>query len=324
MGDIMDKFLCGIDLGGTKINTVIITNKGEMVSSYTLPTLAHEGPEKVIQRMKETVYKVLEDAKLDVSDLEGIGVASPGPLDAKKGIVLNPPNLPGWIDITLAKILEDEFKIPVKLQNDANCAALAEYYFGAGNRTKNFVYITISTGIGGGAIIDGKLYDGANSNAAEFGHASINFDGEKCQCGSYGCFEMYASGTALANFAAKEIEKGRESVIKDIAKDGKITAKDVFEAYKMGDNLAKELIEREAFYLGVGIANIIMNYNPEVIALGGGVANGFDILYPIMIKTVEERCYKASFEGCKIVKAKLGQNSGAIGAAVLNIVFSKN
>lgn len=321
MGEIMDKYLCGIDLGGTKINTILMTNEGKIISTYTLPTLAHEGPEKVIQRMKETVYKVLKDAEINISDLEGIGVASSGPLDAKKGIVLNPPNLPGWIDIPLVKILEDEFKRPIKLQNDANCAALAEYFFGAGKGTKNFVYITVSTGIGGGAIVDGKLYDGANSNAAEFGHASINFDGERCHCGNYGCFEMYASGTALAKFAEGEIEKGRGSVIRDIAKDGKITARDVFEGYKMGDNLARELIEREAFYLGVGIANIIMNYNPEVIAVGGGVSNGFDILYPIMIKTVEERCYKASFKACKIVKAELGQNSGAIGAAVLNINF---
>lgn len=313
----MSKIVCGVDLGGTKINTGLVDNNGKILKSIKVPTLAEEGPDAVIKRIEESILDVLTKAGMKVSDLSGIGIGSPGPLDAEKGVVICPPNLPGWVNIPLVKILSEKFDVVIKLNNDANAAALGEYLFGAGRGIDNFIYVTVSTGIGGGAIIGGKLYNGENSNAAEIGHHTIDFRGPKCNCGNYGCFEAYASGTALSKFAKEAVKGGRDSIIKNIAGEGGIKAEHVFEAARMGDALAKELIDNEAFYLGIGIANIMAFYNPKRIAIGGGVSNQWDMLYDKMMKTIYERALKPNAEICEVVRAELGENVGLLGAAAL-------
>lgn len=313
----MRKIVCGVDLGGTKINTGLIDNEGKILKNIRVPTLAEEGPEAVIKRIENSIYGVLDEAGLRVSDISGIGIGSPGPLDAERGVVICPPNLPGWDNIPLVKILSEKFDVLIKLNNDANAAALGEHLFGAGRGIDNFVYVTVSTGIGGGAIIDGKLYNGENSNAAEIGHHTIDFRGPKCNCGNYGCFEAYASGTALSRFAREAIEAGRKSIIENMANKGAVKAEHVFEAAKMDDALAKELIENEAFYLGIGIANIMAFYNPKRIAIGGGVSSQWEMLYDGMMKTIYERALKPNAEICEVVKAELGENVGLLGAAAL-------
>lgn len=173
----MEKLVLGVDLGGTKINTGIVKENGEIVNNIKVPTIAEEGPDAVIGRIIKSIKDVLEKSKVDISDIEGIGIGSPGPIDSKKGVVMNPSNLPGWNNVHITDKIYNEFKLPVKLENDANAAGFGEYVFGSGKGKNPFVYITVSTGIGGGVVIDGKILDGINSNGAEIGHHMINFDG---------------------------------------------------------------------------------------------------------------------------------------------------
>ncbi|MDI6605416.1 MAG: ROK family protein [Thermoanaerobacteraceae bacterium] len=314
---------CGVDLGGTKINTGIVNSKGEILYNIKIPTEAQKGPYEVIERIIKSIYEVVDKTGVKLKDLSGIGVGSPGPLDAEAGIVLCPPNLTGWVNIPLTEILKKEFGIKIRINNDANAAALAEHLFGKGRGINNFVYITVSTGIGGGVIINGKLYNGANSNAAEIGHHTINFDGPRCGCGNYGCFEAFASGTALAGFAKDMVDSGKDTIIKDIAGNRAIKAEYVFEAAEKGDKIAIELIEKEAFYLGIGIANIMSFYNPERIAVGGGISCHWKVLYDKIMATVNKRALKPNKEICDVVKAQLGENVGLLGAALLVLRESK-
>ncbi|HHV74186.1 transcriptional regulator [Thermoanaerobacterium sp. PSU-2] len=313
----MKKFACGVDLGGTKINTGIMDEDGNILCNVKIPTEADKGPQHVIDNIKKSIIESLNKLNIDVSQIAGIGIGAPGPLNADRGVVECPPNLPGWIDIPLVDILKRDFDTEIKLNNDANVAALAEHLFGAGQGINNMVYMTVSTGIGGGAIIDGKLYNGANSNAAEIGHHTINFDGPRwCNCGNPGCLESYASGTSLVKFAKKHIESGKDTILKDKPL-GELKAEDIFDAAKSGDKLSLELIENEAFYLGIGIVNIMAFYNPELIIIGGGLSSQWDVLYDKMMRTVDERALKPNRQICKVVKAKLGGNVGLIGAASL-------
>lgn len=315
----MGKIVCAVDLGGTKINTGLVTEDGKVIKSVKIPTNASEGPDAILGRIKKSIHDVLKMASLSAKDICGIGVGSPGPLDPVEGVVISPSNLPGWNRVPVVQILKDEFGIPVALNNDANSAALGEYIFGSGKGTKNFVYMTISTGIGGGVIIDGKLYSGTNCNAAEVGHATIDFKGPKCNCGNYGCLEVFASGTGLAKIARKAVESGKNTIIKDIAGEQPIKAEHVFEAAKRGDEVAKKLLDDEAFYLGIGISNIMMFYNPERIAVGGGMSKQWDILEDRVMEVVKERTLQPLWEVCPVVKAELGDDIGVLGAAALMI-----
>lgn len=313
----MSKIVIGVDLGGTKINTGIVDENGRVLRSIKAPTLAKEGPYPVIERIKKSIHDVLDETNMDLGCIGGIGIISPGPIDSDKGLVINPSNLPGWDHIPIVNILKEEFKLPVMLDNDANAAALAEYLFGAGKGLKHFVYITVSTGIGGGVIIDGKLYRGANSNAAEVGHMTMDYKGPKCNCGNIGCFEAFASGTAIARFANEAVQRGRNTLIKEIAGESDITAQHVFEAAVLKDPVALELIENEAFYLGIGISNIITFANPERIAIGGGVSKQWDMFYEGMMATIRERTLKPMVDVCQIVKSELKDNIGILGAAAI-------
>ncbi|HHY70319.1 MAG TPA: ROK family protein [Thermoanaerobacterales bacterium] len=311
----MTRHVVGIDLGGTKIASCLLDEEGDILKKVILSTLASEGPEAVIGRMKASVYEVVKQANVDRKSILAIGVGAPGPMDIEKGIIKNPPNLPGWVEIPLRDILREEFKLPIGLENDANAAALGENLYGSGKGIDNFMYITVSTGIGGGVVVNGKLFKGANGNAAEIGHTIINFQGPRCGCGNMGCWEAYASGTALARFAREGIESGRKTVIKDIAGNKDIKAEHVFTAVKQGDDFAMELVDREGYYLGVGLANMVNAFNPNCIAIGGGLTHEWDLFSDRMFQVMQERALKANAENLKVVKATLGSDVGAIGAA---------
>lgn len=313
----MGKIVCAVDIGGTKINTGLIRDDGKIIDSIKVPTNASEGPEAIMGRIKMGIHDMLRITGLSIGDICGIGVGSPGPLDPVEGIVISSSNLPGWERVPIVQILKEEFRLPVALNNDANSAALGEYIFGSGRGTKNFVYMTISTGIGGGVIVDGKLYSGTNCNAAEVGHGTIDFRGPKCNCGNYGCLEVFASGTSLARIAKETVENGKKTIMKEIADKGQIRAEHVFEAAKRGDETAIKLLDDEAFYLGIGISNIMMFYNPEKIAVGGGMSKQWDVLKDRVMEVVKERTLKPLWEVCSVVKAELGEDIGILGAAAL-------
>lgn len=313
------KYIVGVDLGGTKISTVLINKKGEILAKKGIPTEAQNGPNAVISRIKDTIHDVMNQVSVAVDDLEGIGIGSPGPLDAEKGIIKFTPNLPGWINIPLKDKVKEEFDVPIKVDNDANAAAVGEGVLGAGKGVKNFVYITVSTGIGGGVFIDGKLFHGENSNGAEIGHTTIDFNGPVCGCGNRGCWEALASGTAFAKYTKELLRANKKSLITDLVNGDidKVDAKVIFDAARQGDELANDIIDRESMLLGVGIANMINNFNPSLIIIGGGMSNDLDKMYPRIMKEVESRALKASVEVVKIVRAKLGKDAGVLGAASL-------
>lgn len=310
------RHVLGFDLGGTKFAFGIVREDGAVVASGRVDTLAAQGPEQACRRAVEGARALLAQAGMSPSQLLGVGIASPGPLDQAKGCVVGSPNLPGWTDYPIASTLGGAFGLRARIDNDANAAALGEHRFGAGQGKRHLVYVTVSTGIGGGVIVDNRLMRGANGNAAELGHLILDFHGPACPCGANGCFEMFASGTALARLAREALAGGRASAILALAGSAaQVTSRHVFEAAAAGDALARELLANEIEYLGRGFAVIINTFNPERIVVGGGVASvGESFLGP-----VRERALKLAFPrlaaACDIVPAALGGDVGVVGGA---------
>jgi len=307
-----------IDLGGTKIIAAIIANPGQVMAKKRHPTLANKGPQSVIERLFSAVNDVLSLNNMNPSQLDSISIASAGAIDADKGIVTSSPNLPGWQGVPLRDIIKEEYKVDAFLINDASAAALAEYHFGAGKGVKNLIYLTVSTGIGGGIIIDGQLYTGPSGSAGEIGHTTIDINGPKCSCGNTGCLEVLASGTAMAREAIRRLKQGEASSLTELVagKLENITAEKVSLAAERGDRLAQEVISQAAISLGVGMANLVNIFNPQMIIVGGGVAKMGDRLLNPAREVVRERAFQLPAQAVRIVQAKLGDNAGLLGAAL--------
>ncbi len=317
MSDNPDTKILGIDLGGTKILTAVADTQGNMLSRDHSVTPAKEGQDVVVKSILESVDRALEQAHISAADLAAVGVGAPGLSNPESGILFTSPNLPGWKDVPLRDIVERELGKEAFLINDANAAAVGELYFGAGKGARNFVYITVSTGIGGGIIIDGKIYTGSTGTAGELGHMVIDDEGPQCNCGNRGCWETLASGTALARESRHRIKEGAATSILKYA-DGnieKINAEAIHEAAQAGDKLANELIAQTAYYLGVGLANLINIFNPEVIIIGGGLSNIGDILLEPASEEAKRRAFKQAYQAVRFARAQLGRNSGVLGAA---------
>ena len=317
MADKLEPVALGIDLGGTKILTAVANAEGKMLSRDHSITPAKEGPEAVVKSILESVGRALDQSKIAVSDLAAVGLGAPGLSNPETGILYTSPHLPGWRDVPLRGIIEKELGKRVFLLNDANAAAVGELYFGAGRGARNFIYITVSTGIGGGIIIDGKIYTGSTGTAGELGHMVVDDEGPPCNCGNKGCWEALASGTALAREARHRIKAGAATSILEYV-DGdveKVSAEAIHEAAQAGDNLAAELIARSAYYLGVGLANLINIFNPEVIVIGGGLSNIGDMLLKPAFEEAGRRAFKQAYQSVRFARAELGRNSGVLGAA---------
>lgn len=314
------KFAIGVDLGGTNIVCAIVNYDGKIVSSLKTPTLAERGKEATIKRIIETIRKNIAQSAIAPGDIIGIGIGAPGPLNVKRGIINFAPNLPGWKDVPLKKILEDEFNIKVILENDANAAAWGEKCFGGGQGIDNLVCFTLGTGIGGGIIIDGKIYHGNNYGAAELGHMTVNKDGPQCNCGNNGCLEAYSSATGIKNRIRDRIKKGVKSQflnLDNIESIESISLKSIFEAARQGDKLTSTIVDEAISYLGIAIANITNILNPEMVILVGGITNEGDKLLTPIRKEVEKRAFYTNYKFLKIVIGELGDNAGVLGAAAL-------
>ena len=307
----------GVDLGGSKILTAVANSQGNILSRDHSVTPATKGPEAVIQAILESAGRALEQAGTATAELSAVGVGAPGISNPETGVVFTSPNLPGWNNVPLRKIIEREFGKKTFLINDANAAALAELYFGAGRGARNLIYITISTGIGGGIIISGELYSGACGTAGEIGHMTIDDNGPLCNCGNTGCWEMLASGTALAREAKHRIEEGTRTSILDYAGGDvdKVTAQVIHTAAEHGDALAREIIAQTGYYIGVGLANLINIFNPELIVIGGGLSNIGDMLLGPAFKVAGEKAFKEAYQAVRFAPAELGRDSGVLGAA---------
>jgi glucokinase len=307
-----------IDLGGTKILSAVIDNKGVIHARDHSVTPAALGMEAVVEAITASVQRAIDQVSAHISEMRAVGIGAPGPSNPGKGIIFTSPNLPGWENIPISDIIGNIFKKEVYLINDANAAAVAEHRFGAGCNTRNMIYITVSTGIGGGVILDDRLLTGSIGTAAELGHMTINDTGPLCNCGNTGCWEALASGTALAREARNRIKEGAKSKMVDLVSGDieKISARTVQEAAEENDGVAKDLIARTGYYLGVGLANLINIFNPELIIIGGGVSNIGKMLFDPAFETARKRAYTVAYEALRFAAPKLGRNSGVLGAAV--------
>jgi glucokinase len=312
------KYIVGIDLGGTKITGAISDIEGRVLYSTTVMTLAHEGCEPVVGRIKGVIRSLLDHEGIKSCEVRGIGIGSPGPLNSRDGVILGAYNIPGFVNLPIVSLIEDEFKVCTFLENDANAAAIGELWFGAGRGCRNFVYVTVSTGIGGGIIIDGDIYTGNTSNAGEIGHITMDPEGPLCTCGNTGCLEAFSSGTAIGRIANERLAANGDSILKEY---DKVTSIEVFEAASKGDRLAGEVIDYCMGYLGVGIASIVNFLDPEVVIIGGGVSKAGPAVFDRVRRIVEERCLKAIGQKVKIVPAGLGTDAGVVGA--IGIVITK-
>jgi glucokinase len=307
-----------IDLGGTKIIAAVISRQGQVRARESYLTSAGEGPQSVIDRIFSAIDHLLSVSNLAPAQLPSISIAAAGAIDFGQGVVTSSPNLPGWHDVPLRDIVSRKYQVKTFLVNDASAAALGEHEFGAGKGVNNLIYLTVSTGIGGGIIIDGRLYLGPSGSAGEIGHMTIDVNGPKCSCGNIGCLEMLASGTAIAREAIRRIGDGERSSLSEMlgGKIEDITAEEVGVAAQGGDSLALEVISQAASYLGVGMVNLVNIFNPEMIIVGGGVAQMGDLLLAPARRVVEARAFKLPAQAVRIVPAHLGDEAGVLGAAV--------
>jgi glucokinase len=313
------RFVLGIDIGGTNLVVGSVAEDGSTVlATASEPTHAEAGATDVVDRLVGLAERAVVQTRALAPDAEilGVGVGAPGPLDTKRGIVLLTPNL-GWVNMPLRQIIHDRLGLPAALDNDANCAVLGEWWVGAARGARHAIGITIGTGIGGGLILDGRLYHGASDVAGEIGHTTIDTEGRRCKCGNYGCLEAYASGPNIAIRAIEEIEAGAASRLPSYVGGDlrQITAQTVYLAAQEGDELALEVVNDTAKFLGVGIGNLLNVFNPEVVVVCGGVTLAGDHLFVPLQREVARRAFRPAVMACRIVPGELEGTAGVYGAA---------
>jgi glucokinase len=317
---MLEKCFIGVDLGGTNIKFGIVCEKGEILHKGMLPAQANLGRETILGNINKAVEDSLIFARREKIRIEGIGVGSPGTVNLSTGKIKGScPNLPQMVNVNLKKWLSDHFRFPIYTDNDANVMALAESRFGAARGYKEALCLTIGTGIGGGIILDSKLFRGSNFAGAEFGHMSICYSGRKCNCGGIGCLEMYASAPAMVADTKKLLLKNKKSIIhRLIERDfDRLATEAIFEAERQGDALASEIVNQACVYLGCGIASAVNLLNPQIVVIGGGVSEGGVSFIRRIEGEVKKRAFPTATKNLKIVKAKLGNDAGFIGAAML-------
>ena len=314
------RYFIGIDLGGTNIKFGIVSEKGKVLQKGMLSAQVNLGRSAILSNIKKAVEQSLAFAKAKKIKISGIGIGSPGTVNIKSGKIEGScPNLPQMVNVNLKRWLSKNFKFPIYVDNDANVMALAESKFGAAKGYKDALCLTLGTGIGGGIILDGKLFHGSSFAGAEFGHMTICYNGRRCRCGGIGCLETYASAPAMVKDAKWLLRRDRKSVIRKlIQKDTtKLTTEVIFKAERKGDVLASDVINQACAYLGAGIASAVNLLNPQVVVIGGGVSEGGQSFIRRIKKEVRKRAFPSATKNLKVVKAKLGNDAGFIGAAIL-------
>lgn len=314
----MQQVAIGIDLGGTQVRAALVDEQGRILARAAEPTDALAGPDRVLAQICGLADGLL--AASNPASVVGVGVSSPGPLDTVAGVATDIPTLSGFVDFPLKAELQKRFPFPVDLENDAIAAAIGEWQFGIGKGLDNLVYVTVSTGIGGGVISDGRVVRGRKGMAAHVGHMSVVPNGELCPCGNRGCFEAYGSGPA---FARRARIRAMESSGTTIGSDGRaIDSRSIFAAARNGDRLANQLVDEEAEILGRGFTSLIHIFSPDIIVMGGGLSHEFDRLQPGIQAYITQWAMPA-FKDVKVMLAALDQNSGLVGAAALAFLTGK-
>ncbi len=315
-----EKFIIGVDLGGTNIVVGAMPEDGSReIAVRSEPTHSERGTEAVVDRIVAmiagVISEVMDTCGARPTDFLGVGVGAPGPLDREAGVVIVAPNL-GWRDFPLRARVGDAIRLPVTLDNDANCATVGEWWRGAAQGARNVIGLTIGTGIGGGVILEGQLFHGSSDVAGEIGHTTIDSTGRYCKCGNYGCLEAYASGPAIAQRAREALERDEASKLRLLV-DGNldaITAATVYEAAREGDTLAREIVRDTARFLGIGIANVLNILNPDVVVIAGGVTQAGEALFEPLRAEVRRRAFRPAVAACRIVPGVLPGTAGMVGA----------
>ena len=310
----------GIDVGGTNVKIALVDDNGKIIYSNSVPTYAKMGYEYTVNNIKQAIKDLMKETNTTPSDIEGIGFDFPGQVDCKTGVVKLAPNIPGWVNVPIAQMIEDEFHIPTRIDNDVRCAALGELKFGAGRGCENFICITVGTGIGSGIVINGKVVRGATNAAGELGHIKLQMNGGPiCGCGGTGCLEAFASGPAIVAMAQEYIKGGKSTKFREMAavEGGEITPYMVAKAAEEGDPVAKRIFEIVGEYIGIGLTSVINLLNPERVIIGGGVAESGELLLGPIRKTIKERAMVVAGNAVEIVPAQLGNSAGVIGASML-------
>jgi len=314
----MERVAVAVDLGGTHLRTAVCASDGRILFRAKTETEAQCGAEHVVRRMVALIHDAIRDIPRDL--VAGIGVGAPGPLDPHTGVVIECPNLPGFENFPLRDRITEATGLLTVVENDANAAAVGEHRFGAGKGFANMVYLTISTGIGGGIIIEDHLYWGEKGFAGEIGHMTIEAHGPRCNCGNIGCLEALAAGPAIARNARAAIAAGRATSILEMTPGRapeQITAHIVTDAARAGDALGVELLAQAGFYVGVGVVNLLHILNPGRVVIGGGVSFAGDLLFQPIRQTVNDRAPLVFRQDVEILPAALGDDAGLLGAAAL-------
>ncbi len=303
--------VAGIDIGGTKIALALETLAGERVAARRLPTTVELGPERILENVARSIEEMLAETG---TKLTAIGIGCPGPIDIERGLALSPTNLPEWIDFPLVETIKKRFCVPTVLDNDANAAALGEYFYGAGRGFRDMLYVTISTGIGGAIICEGNIHHGVGASAGEVGHTIVKPDGRLCLCGTKGCLETIASGLSIARRMRETLAASNGKTTEDL---DRITAETVVEAVKKADETAQKIWDETIKFLAVGIGNAITLIAPEAVIIGGGVSEAGELLLKPLRCEIGKNVTMLPIEKVEILKASLGSESGVCGALIL-------
>ena len=311
-------YYCGIDLGGTNIKAGIVDGDGKLLNKVSIKTRAERAMEEIIHDMGQLAVDAIKDAGLEIKDIEAIGIGSPGTPDNDEGLLVYSSNLP-FNKAPMRKLIREVVDLPVYIDNDANCAAMAEAVAGAGKGAKDSVTITLGTGVGAGVIINGRIFSGFNQAGSEFGHTVLVSGGVQCGCGRKGCFEQYASASALARMTKEAAEANPDSLLNKVKEDfGEWNAQIAFVAMKQGDKVAEKVIDSYTDYLADGLANAINTFMPEVLVVGGGVCGeGDPLLIPMREKTMSRPYFGPGVKKTRIELAQMGNDAGIVGAAMM-------
>jgi len=317
-----DSYIVGVDVGGTKIAAGLVNREAQVVARTVLPTPGDDDMNIVLDQIYQSIDETLNKSSVDRRDIVGIGVVTPGPLDPQTGVLFHAPNIPALKNVPILKLVQTRFGLPTVVDNDANAAGLAEALVGAGAGYRYVLYVTVSTGIGTGVVIDQEIYHGRHGAAGEGGHVTIDYNGPLCACGRRGCIEAYASGTALTRRTLERLKTtpAPSKIVELVAGDvSQVTPVVVSQAARQGDELALELVHEIGKYLGIWLGGMINLLDPDIIIIGGGLSSIGDLLFTVIRETVPHYTLNPFVGNIRIVPAQLLNNVGILGAAALHM-----
>ncbi len=314
----MKKTAIGVDIGGTSVKLGLVDGRGKILDRSVFVTKDFPGRNRFLKELSSQIFELSAKAKSRGLVVAGVGIGAPGPIDVERGFVYSFPNIPGWRNTPLKIILEKKIKLKVCVDNDANAMALAEYMFGAGLGSRSMIALTLGTGIGGGLVIDGKLFHGSTFSAAETGHLQINEGGPLCACGNRGCVEAYVGNGYFIRELQRRLDGGAKSILSQWIRQGRqLTPKLAQEATRAGDVFCKKMWEEAGAHLGTALAGLVNILNPDRIVIGGGIALGGEMVFGPVRRTIAKKAFPIAARSAKVLPAKLGADAGVVGAAAL-------